>query len=78
MLDGTIVYPQGVPTFWEFLCGRSREVVVSGREVPLPAAWVTGGLSPTTEMRQAVQEWLNEIWLKKDKAMSAAGTGQAG
>src|SRR4029078_4538077 len=36
MLDVTIVYPQGRPTFWNFLCGRIPLIVVHVEEKEIP------------------------------------------
>jgi 1-acyl-sn-glycerol-3-phosphate acyltransferase len=38
ILDVTIVYPDGAPNFWEFLCGRLRRVIVRVQILPVPAA----------------------------------------
>ena len=36
VVDVTIVYPNGVPTFWEFLQGKCREVHIDIRQLALP------------------------------------------
>ena len=41
-LDVTIVYPAGVPTFWDLLCGRVHSIVVDVREVSIPSSLATG------------------------------------
>ncbi len=37
ILDVTIVYPDGAPKFWDFLCGRLRRVIVRVQTLPVPA-----------------------------------------
>ena len=37
LLDATIVYPDGAPTFWAFLCGRVPRIVVRVREEEVTA-----------------------------------------
>ena len=36
LLDVTIAYPRGTPTFWDLLCGRMEEVVVRVKSRPIP------------------------------------------
>jgi len=57
VLDVTIVYPRGVPRFWDLLDGRVREVIVRVRKLPPPQG--------------AVQAWINELWLEKDRTIAA-------
>ena len=52
MLDVTVVYPQGAPTFWEFLCGRGGGVVVRVAQVPIPAEFRSGDYAADNAYRQ--------------------------
>ena len=36
ILDVTIVYPDGAPNFWQFLCGDLKHVVVHVQTLPVP------------------------------------------
>ena len=65
-LDVTIVYPQGVPRFWDLLCGRMKEVVVRVREVKIPQALVTGSYDADANYRQLLQDWIQKMWVEKD------------
>lgn len=75
-LDVTIVYPEGVPSFWDLLCGRLRSVVVHVRELAIPEGLVQGNYSNDAGSRRALQSWVQEIWREKDacidKALSSA------
>lgn len=64
-LDVTIVYPDGVPTFWDLLCGRMHEVVVRVRELELPALpeGVAIGSAP---YRRQMTAWVDQMWREKD------------
>lgn len=62
MLDVTIVYPDGVPSFWDFLSGRVRKIVVRYQQVELPAA----AQAPATEMRATIARWIADLWAAKD------------
>lgn len=42
LLDITIVYPDGIPTFWEFLCGKVKRISLRIREVELPQRLMRG------------------------------------
>ena len=72
LLDVTIVYPEGAPTFWQFMRGDVRRIVVRAarREIPaeLHAAQAEGGAQ-----RKRVQRWLAELWRIKDEQISALG-----
>lgn len=65
-LDVTIVYPQGVPRFWDLLCGRMEEVVVRVRELKIPPALVTGSYDSDADYRRQLQEWIQQMWVEKD------------
>ena len=69
LLDVTIAYPRGTPTFWDLLCGRMEEVVVRVRSRPIPPQLVGGDLSADPAFRAGVQDWLNGIWADKDRLL---------
>lgn len=66
ILDVTIVYPDGVPTFFEFLSGHRRRVRVEVTTVGLPKA-VLEGDELTTDARQRLRSWVDELWTRKDE-----------
>jgi 1-acyl-sn-glycerol-3-phosphate acyltransferase len=71
MLDVTIVYPGGAPSFWDLCCGRVRQVRVrvAGRDIP---RWTTqGDYQQDPEFRTRFQAWLGEIWADKDRQILA-------
>jgi len=55
VVDVTIRYPGGAPPFWDFLCGRSPDVEIDVRTLPLPAV-----------DRDEVNAWVNRLWKEKD------------
>ncbi len=67
LLDVTIVYPGGAPTFWQFMCGRMPEVIVRGRTLPIPPDLAVGDYATNPQYRKRVQRWLGEIWQQKDR-----------
>jgi len=66
ILDITIVYPDGTPTFWHFLQGRVRRVVVRARLLPIPAHLVNADYSGDAEVRLQYQAWVQQLWRDKD------------
>jgi 1-acyl-sn-glycerol-3-phosphate acyltransferase len=71
LLDVTIVYPDGVPTFWQFLCGRSPRVVVRVRELLIPAELCAGDYAEDRAFRMRFHRWLEELWEAKDREIAA-------
>ncbi|MCC6218794.1 MAG: acyltransferase, partial [Aquabacterium sp.] len=69
MLDITIVYPHGVPTFTDLLMGRVDEVVVTVKEVKIPQEVLVDerGQAPS---RATVQTWIQGLWEAKDREIS--------
>ncbi len=70
LIDVTIVYPCGAPTFWEFLCGKTPRVVVRVRQVPIPADFCTGDYSGDGVFRARFQQWLEALWQEKDEQIN--------
>ncbi|MBI5279606.1 MAG: acyltransferase [Burkholderiales bacterium] len=67
MLDVTIVYPGGVPTFWQFLRGEVPRIVVRVRELPIPAGFTEGDYAGDAAFRASFQQWLGTLWDQKDR-----------
>lgn len=69
LLDVTIAYPQGVPTFVDVMAGRLKEVVVHVRAMPLPAELLPQEGKPAAS-RTRVQRWINGLWQEKDMELA--------
>ena len=65
-VDVTIVYPDGAPTFWEFMCGRVPRIVVRAKLRTVPADFVSGDYESDSRFRKGLQRWLQEQWREKD------------
>lgn len=70
LLDVTIVYPQGTPSFWDFLCGRMEKVIVRVKEIEIPECFAHGDYQNDMEFRKQFQQWLTEIWEEKDRLIT--------
>jgi len=70
VLDITLVYPAGKPTFLQFLQGRVQRVIVRARILPVPQAQVSDGQSGEQALRETCQRWVNQLWVEKDALIS--------
>ena len=70
VLDVTIVYPDGVPTFSAFLAGRLHQVTVRVRSLPIPAHLRQGDYAQDPEFREAFANWVQQLWAQKDAKIS--------
>jgi 1-acyl-sn-glycerol-3-phosphate acyltransferase len=68
IVDITIVYPEGAPGLWDFFGGRSREVIVDIRRMPVTRDLI-GDYYGDPEFRSRFQDWLNGLWARKDEQM---------
>jgi 1-acyl-sn-glycerol-3-phosphate acyltransferase len=70
LVDVTIDYPEGVPSFWEFMQGHCSRVTMHINCVDIPAA-----ITDTTDeenRRAAVGKWVENLWQAKDKRLDRA------
>jgi 1-acyl-sn-glycerol-3-phosphate acyltransferase len=65
ILNVTIVYPQGPPRLWTFLCSRSMEIRVRVKQLPVSPDLVGNALRDI-DSRQRLNDWLNTLWREKD------------
>jgi len=70
VLDITIVYPNGTPTFSQFLMGHVNHVTVRARTLPVPQ--VPDSIFPATEqaLRETCQQWITQVWREKDATIA--------
>jgi len=71
LLDMTIVYPDGIPTFWEFLCGRVKRIIVRVRTIEIPKPLMHGDYEGDPAFRDAMHKWVEQLWLEKDRQIEA-------
>jgi 1-acyl-sn-glycerol-3-phosphate acyltransferase len=67
MLDITIVYPDGIPTFNEFLCGKVKRITVRMRTIEIPKQLLHGDYEGEDVFRDAMHKWVQKLWRDKDK-----------
>ncbi len=76
LLDVTIVYPDGVPSFWAFLQGKCQNVIIEVTPHDIPQALRgANGLSNAEDTerkdrRAFLAQWMKSIWQAKDSRIS--------
>ena len=66
LLDVTLVYPDGVPTFWQLLCGQAGAVVVRVQQRPIPPDLCGGDPMTDKALRRRTAAWVDMQWSEKD------------
>ena len=67
LIDVTIVYPHGIPTFWDLLCGRLDAVIVRVQPRAIPPEMI--GVEHAMERAHVVKlgRWVEQLWSEKDR-----------
>jgi 1-acyl-sn-glycerol-3-phosphate acyltransferase len=71
LLNITIVYPDGIPTFGDFLYGKVKRVVVRASSIEIPQRFLHGDYEGDKEFQSAFQLWVQDLWKDKDAQMAA-------
>jgi 1-acyl-sn-glycerol-3-phosphate acyltransferase len=71
LIDVTIVYPDGAPSFWRFVCGNTRRVVVRARQLPIPRELCAGDYGADAAFRGRFNRWIARLWEEKDRQIDA-------
>ena len=66
LLDITIVYPHGAPSFWDLLCGRVDAVIVRVQHRDIPPEVLGGDPVADKDYRQRLSTWIEGQWAEKD------------
>jgi len=66
-VDVTIEYPDGIPTFWEFMKGECHNVqmLVHCRDIPATLA----ASHEFEDIRVALVPWIEDLWQEKDERL---------
>lgn len=65
IINVTIVYPEGADSFWGFISGRVKHIVVNIELIPVTQD-ITGDYFNDIDYRNYFCTWINNMWLKKD------------
>lgn len=70
LLDVTLVYPHGRPSFADLFNNRIPVVHVMVRERSIPPELLGGDYEKDAAARARVQGWINDVWREKDAAIA--------
>ncbi|MDT8380117.1 MAG: acyltransferase [Desulfotignum sp.] len=66
IIDVTIVYPGRVPSFWSFISGKTRKIIVDFQL--LEVGWhIKGDYFNDPVFKERFCKWLNQLWHEKDR-----------
>jgi len=73
LLDVTIAYPGGAPTFWHLLCGELPAVSVRVQRREIPAGVLGSDPVGDKAYRQRIADWVAQQWQDKDALLESMG-----
>lgn len=68
IVNVTIAYPGGVPSFWDYISGKVKKIIVDVDVFPVNEQMI-GDYFNNDSFKQNFCEWLNGIWQEKDKKL---------
>ncbi|MFL0808195.1 MAG: acyltransferase [Oceanobacter sp.] len=77
LVDVTIHYPGGIPTFIDFLQGKMTACHVIVKEYPIPEDLQSGDYQNDDQYRLQFQQWVQQIWEEKDATLAQLETKDA-
>jgi 1-acyl-sn-glycerol-3-phosphate acyltransferase len=69
LLDVTIHYPKGSPSFWDYISGKVHDITVRVRVLPIERQYIGDYEDP--QYRAVFQQWVNQLWADKDAQIQA-------
>ncbi|MBU1196344.1 MAG: acyltransferase [Proteobacteria bacterium] len=66
IIDVTIVYPGKTPSFWEYISGQAKKIIVDFEVIPINHE-LSGDYFNDPEYKTFFFEWINRLWEKKDR-----------
>lgn len=66
LLNVTIHYPAGNPSFWTLMAGNIPEVIVRIQAMPIPQEFIGRSYDQDEAYRKTFQLWVNQLWETKD------------
>jgi len=70
LVDVTIYYPDGIPTFADLICGRVKKVYVEVHSKEI-ADELSGDYFNDRSYKISFQKWLTQFWYEKDLRLTA-------
>ncbi len=78
VLNITIFYPDFVPGFFEFFCGKAEKVHFFVEYLPVPAEFSADNEAAGNSAKKNFRSWMNEIWQQKDDQLDSLKSGTGG
>ncbi len=75
LLDVTIYYPKGSPSFWDYISGKVHDIKVRVRVLPIERQMIGDYEDPA--FRAQFQQWVNQLWLEKDQQLIELKQGES-
>ena len=72
LIDVTIVYPDGAPSFWQYVSGQVRKITVQIKLRPIMDDIRGRDFRQDNEAKARLKFWLNEIWQEKERDITYA------
>lgn len=73
LVNVTIHYPDGIPTYWDFVCGKVKKIHVEVAVTPVADLFnnnvFNDGYFDDPQQRARFQQWLNQVWQHKDQQL---------
>jgi 1-acyl-sn-glycerol-3-phosphate acyltransferase len=69
IIDVTITYPNGPHKFWQFMCGKTKLIIVNLKQLPITPDLI-GDYQHDKKFREHMQNYVNELWVEKDKLLT--------
>jgi 1-acyl-sn-glycerol-3-phosphate acyltransferase len=80
LLDITIHYPQGTPSYWDFVCGKVRQIHVQVKifsiEDLIKNEIFAMDYFDNAAQREKFQLWLTQLWKQKDQELKKLAMSQ--
>lgn len=74
LLDVTIYYPDGTPSYWDFICGTVKKIQVRVETLSIAELREQGIIAQdyfnNEQQKQHFQHWLNQRWHQKDQQLN--------
>lgn len=71
LVDITVHYPDGRPSFWDLLSGRVRRIDIRLLQRPIPPQFIGRSYDEDAAYRAEFQQWVNTLWLEKDALLAS-------
>lgn len=69
IVNVTLYYPNGIPNFLDFICGRVTEVTVHIETIDIDES-IKGDYFGDRAFKIKFNKWVNQVWLEKDATLT--------